>query len=79
VKRADATVFALATAIPPEESDLRTLEPSVFQQRLAGGRTIHYWAAAEEGEERDDLWSWLAVACIACVLVELLALRVFRT
>lgn len=79
VKRGDTVVYALATAIPAEESDLRSLEPSVFQERLAGGRTIHYRAATSEGEERDDLWTWLAVACAGCLLGELIALKAFRT
>src|SRR5262249_23144761 len=55
----DATVFALAAAAPAEESDLRPLEPEVFQGRLAGGRAVHFRSAVGDDEERDDLWVWL--------------------
>jgi hypothetical protein len=79
VKRGDATVFALAAALPPEEADLQALEASVLPERLAGGRKVHYRAVSGSGEERDDLWVWLAAACVLCGLVELLALRAFRT
>jgi hypothetical protein len=79
VKRGEKVVHALAAAVPAEESDLRALEPSLFAGRLAGGRAVHYRAAAAGEERRDDLWVWLAVACAACLLGELLALKMFRT
>jgi hypothetical protein len=79
VEREGVTVFALAAAVPPEESDLRSLEPAVFRDRLAGGRTLIYRAAADEAEERQDLWVWPAVACILCLLGELVALKAFGT
>jgi hypothetical protein len=78
VKRGDRVVFAAAVAVPPEESDLRSLDPQVFQGRLAGGRRIYYRAAAGEGERHDDLWVWLAVACIGCMLGEVLMLKAFH-
>src|SRR5262249_38274038 len=46
VQRGDSTVFALATGLAAEESDLRPLDPAVFRERLAGGRTVLYRAAA---------------------------------
>src|SRR5262249_44845351 len=46
VKRDGRAVFAAAVAVPAEESDLRSLEPSVFQGRLAGGRRVYYRSAA---------------------------------
>jgi hypothetical protein len=79
VKRDGTTVFAVAAAVPADESDLRPLDPAVFGQRLAGGRAIHYRAAAGGEEGRDDVWVWLAVACVACLLGEVVALKSFRT
>ncbi len=38
VRRADATMLAVAAEIPPEESDLTPLAADVLQGRLAGGR-----------------------------------------
>ena len=42
IKRRDQTVFALATAIPEPESDLAALPAAVFQNRLAGDRSLSY-------------------------------------
>ena len=80
VMRGERVVFAAAIAVPPEESDLRALEPHVFQGRLAGGRRLHYRArrSAPEEEPRDDLWVWLAVGCVGCLLAEVMVLKVFR-
>ncbi len=79
VSRQGQAVFSLAAAIPAEEADLRTLEPALLRDRLSGGRKVHYRTQAGSDEDRDDLWAWLAVACVGCVLGELLALKVFRT
>jgi hypothetical protein len=74
------TVFAAAAAIPAAESDLSSLPASVFEERLAGGRDVRFRSHAQvSAEEHDTLWSWLAVACAACLLSEVLALRLFRT
>jgi Aerotolerance regulator N-terminal/von Willebrand factor type A domain len=78
VKRGEQVVFAAAAVIPPTESDLRPLEPGVFQGRLAGGWRIHFRAAAHDEERPDDLWVWLAVACLGCVLSEMLVLKACR-
>jgi hypothetical protein len=79
IKRGEKVVYAVATATPAEESDLRALEPAVFEGRLAGGRAVHYRAAAAGQERHDDLWLWPAALCVACLLGELLALKLFRT
>jgi hypothetical protein len=79
VQRSNATLYAVATAIPSRESDLRAIEPNLIQERMAGGRAVHYRVASADDEERDSLWSWLAVALIGCLLGEVLALKVFRT
>jgi hypothetical protein len=79
VSRQGQTVFSLAAAVPPEEADLAALEPTVLHERLARGRKVHYRAQSRDDEEHDDLWSWLAVACIGCILGEFLALKAFRS
>jgi len=72
-------IFALTSAIPPEESDLRALDPAVLQGRLAGGRSVRFRAVSADAETRDDSWTWLAFACAACLLCELVALKRYRT
>ena len=80
VLRGGSTVFALATGIPAEESDLRPLEPIVLKERLAGGRAVAFHAVGgAEEEPHDDFWVWLAVGCVLCLLGELLALKWFKT
>jgi hypothetical protein len=80
VKRAGQTIFALATVIPEEEADLRSLSADVFQTRLAGQRDVRFRAySADQAPERDRLWTLLAVVCIVSVLGEFVALRLFRT
>jgi hypothetical protein len=80
VQHKSALVFAAAAAIPDVESDLRSLPAEVFQERLAGGRDVRFRSLASHGaDERDSLWSWLAVACVACLAGEVLALKSFKT
>jgi hypothetical protein len=77
VERGGQTVFALASELPPEESDLRSLAPEVLKQRMSGGRQVQY-RSVDERDNVDDLWTWLAVAATVAMLVELIVLRVFR-
>jgi len=77
--RGDATVFAAATELTPEESDLRALTPELLRERLAGGRKVHFQPVGGSREANDRLWSVLAVACVLCLLGELVALKLFRT
>ena len=79
VKRATQTVFALASAIPADEADLATLAADVMTDRLAGGRDVKYRSALRDEEPRDDLWSWLAVACVGCALTEVFGLKMFKS
>jgi hypothetical protein len=73
-------VFAVAAAIPAAESDLRSVPAKVFEERLAGGREVRFRSLTGLGaEEHDTVWSWLAVACVVCVLGELTALKGFKT
>lgn len=80
VSRRNTDVFAVAAAVPVAESDLRTLSAEVFQERLAAGRQIRFHSSqGPAGEERDTLWTWLAVACVVCLMGELLTLGLLRT
>lgn len=79
VLRGERVVFAAAAELSPEESDLRALEPEVLQHRLAGTRRVHVRQATGASEATDDWWTWLAVACVVCLLGEVVALKWFRT
>jgi hypothetical protein len=79
VTRGGDVVFAVASAVAAEESDLRPLDPSVLPERLGTGRAVSFHSAAAGDEERDTLWAVLAVGCVLCVLAELVALKAFRT
>ncbi len=79
VERSGAAVFALAVEIPPEESRLESLPPAVLKDRLAAGHNVYYQSAAAPEDRRDDAWTWLAVACVVCLLSELGVLLAFRT
>lgn len=80
VVRDQQTEFAIVAAIPATESDLRTLPKDVFQDRLAGGRSLEFRSSGfGEREETDWLWTWLAIACVGCLLGEILSLKFFRT
>ena len=79
VQRDGATVFCLAVSVPAEESQLDSLPAEVLTERLAGGRDVGYRSAGGEGDRRDDLWKWLAAACVVCLLSEVGLLLAFRT
>jgi hypothetical protein len=80
VTRRDADVFAIATAIPASEGDLRTLSAEVFQERLAAGRQVRFHSSRERSsEEKDTLWSWMVVGCLVCLMGEVLTLKLMRT
>jgi hypothetical protein len=80
VERAGATVSAAAAAVPADESDLRPLDPQVLSERLAGGRPVYFRSAtSDDADEHDRLWVWLAVGCLACLLSEVVVLKLFRT
>jgi len=78
VQREGKPVLAVATGVPAEESDLRPVPASEFQDRLAGKRTIHYRSAISGSRDSDELWTWIGVVCVSVMLLELIALKVFR-
>jgi hypothetical protein len=79
VMRAGATVFAIASAVPAVESDLRTMDGLVMKERMAGGRTVYFETAGQEEEKKDRAWAWVLAACVACLLLELAVLKVFSS
>jgi len=79
VKRETATVFALATAAPAQASDLTPLDLTLLKNRLAGDRSVSILSTSEETSRRDNLWAWVLVVCTVCLLMELAALRIFKT
>ncbi len=79
VEQGGPTVYALAVGLPSEESDLRPIAAEILTERLAGDRPVTFHAAAQRHSRESDTWVWLAVGCLACLLGELIVLRVFRT
>jgi hypothetical protein len=55
VTKGDQTVFAVAAAVPPEESDLATLDPRTLTTRLAAGRKAEFHG--NQVEEAPVEWS----------------------
>ena len=78
VRRGRETIYAMATAIPPEEADLMPLAADLMTNRLAGGRDVKYRSALQDEDPRDDRWSTLAVLCLLCVFAEFVGLKFFR-
>ena len=79
VVRGDETVMLVASELPAEESDLRAISLDVLQKRLAGGRDVHYRHVERAADERDEFWTWLAVAAVLAMASEVLVLRASRT
>ncbi len=79
VVRDGVTLLARAVEIPPEESDLQSLEPRVLKERLATDYQVYYRQADSEEDRRDDFWKWLAAGCVVCLLGETISLLVLRT
>lgn len=80
VVRDHKPLLAVATGIPSEESDLRPAAVSEVTAHAASGRRIHYRSAIDRRDlNQDDLWTWLGVACVIVMCLELLALRLFKT
>jgi hypothetical protein len=78
VMRGDKSVFALASAVPASESDLRVMDAAIMKERMAGGRVMHFEMAGMDEQKKDRAWAWAIAACIGCLLAELLVLKLFR-
>lgn len=79
VRRGNEVVFARAIDVPPEESLLESLQPDVLTERLSAGRAVYFSDATGRNEQRHEAWKWLAVACVVCLLGEVIGLYAFRT
>jgi hypothetical protein len=75
----DRVVAMTATAAPPAESNLNTLDASVLQGRLAGSREVGFRSLADGTQHEDQLWNWLIVGCVLGLASEMLVLRSFRS
>jgi hypothetical protein len=87
VERNGKTVFAVAAACPPEESDLRPIAPGGLEAQLAPKTSVHgrQPSVAIVGlpgqaalKEAAEVWPWLLVAALAFILSELAVLKMFR-
>ena len=78
VRQDEKIVFAKAVAISPEESELESLDMQTLGPRLAGGHATYYHNVADGGEHRDDLWIWLIVGCVLCMIGEVGTMIAFR-
>jgi hypothetical protein len=79
LSKADRVVAMTATAAPPTESNLNTLDQTVLQGRLAGSREVGFRSLADGTQHEDQLWNWLIVGCVLGLASEMLVLRSFRS
>ena len=78
IVREKQTVYAVAAVTPAEECDLRPIPRELLQERLVGGRRIHVRSGAGDERGIDFWWTWLAVACLTCLIGEAAVLRCFQ-
>lgn len=71
-------VFALASRIPPEESDLRSLNADVMVDRLGGGRNVSFNRVTKSKDQSDNSWIWFAVTAMLALVGEMIVLKCFR-
>ena len=79
VVQGEETLFCLAITTAAEESRLKSVSSKELTGSLAGEREVYYSGAADDNRQRDDFWKWLSVACVICMLGEIIALVSFRT
>ena len=79
IEKDDKAVFALASNLSPEESDLRTLDAGLLTDRLSGGRDVSFNRVAGEKREEDRSWIWFAVAAVVALVGEVAVLKAFRS
>ncbi len=79
VCRGNETVFALATGVHSDESQLEYLSPDVLTNRLAAGRNVHYQSTTETEPDADRWWAWLCAIGLGCALAELGLHLIFRS
>ena len=79
IEKDGQSVFALAANLASEESDLKTLDPSLLTDRLSGGRNVSFNHVAKEKREEDRSWIWFAVAAAVALVGEVTVLKAFRS
>ena len=80
VRRDGKTLFAAPIRSPPRRATCGPIGADVFKERLSGGRNVEFHSALDDqGQEQDNLWIWLAIGCVGCVLLEIATLAWFRT
>jgi len=79
IERGGQTEYAIAMGVDEAESQLEYLPGDVLTGRLAAGRSVFYRAADGADESRDNLWVWLAIGCVLCLVGEMVALLGFRS
>ena len=79
IEKDGKAVFALASNLSPEESDLRTLDAGLLTDRLSGGRDVSFNRVAGEKREEDRSWIWFAVAAVVALIGEVAVLKAFRS
>lgn len=75
----DKVVAMVATAAPPTEADLKTLEQSVLEGRLSGSREVGFRDQTDSNKPDDQMWTWLIVACVLGLAGEIVVLRWFHS
>jgi hypothetical protein len=85
VKMGDKPVSSFAAACPPEESDLRPLTAEKVSGLLASGGPeasgnlrIYGLDGKDAPAEDREVWAWVMVAAIGCLILELSTLKLFR-
>ncbi|HOW69108.1 MAG TPA: BatA domain-containing protein [Phycisphaerae bacterium] len=79
IESGDTVCLAFASVIPAAESDLRGLDVTSIKEGLATAGEIEVCSAADGDDGSDFIWVWLAAACVGCLLLELVVLKVMRT
>ena len=79
IRRENQVVCSVPVVIPAEESRLESLSADVLTRRLAAGHDVYYHGADQADSRREQSWIYFAVACVICLLGELVALVVFKT
>ncbi len=79
LSQGDSVVAMAATAAPAAEADLKTLDRSVVQGRLAGLRKVGFHDLSDGRHAEDHLWTWLIVGCVLGLASEIVVLRSFRS
>ena len=79
VSNNEKLVYAVATTIPPEESDLRVLDGDTLTNRLAKGKTTSFQSDSQALATTDFGWVWCSVAVLILMISEVVCLIWFKT